>query len=284
MNTMWKTVAKWLILIALLAYVGFITAMAREQAANEVCHGVDIVVHGEAANDTVTRRGVADELGRCPHKFIGEKLPRVPVGKIETFLTRFSNFENVECAVTSKGNLRVEVTPIVPELRVFDDSSSYYINKAGKRIQANAEFFSDVPIATGRFSEKFSPVELLPVARFIASDSTLRHLVAMISASDPRNIIIVPRIRGHVVNIGDASRLREKFDALMLAYRKIMPYKGWETYDTISVKYRGQIVATRRNKAPLHSSLKYVEEEDPEEHTLPEIQTSTDNTHSPLTN
>ena len=271
---MWKTVAKWLILIALLVYVGFVTAMAREQAAKEVCRGVDIVILGEAANDSVTRRGVADELGRCPHKFIGKRLPEVPVGKIEAFLTKFSNFENVECAVTSKGNLRVQVTPIVPELRVFDDSASYYINKAGKRIDANAEFFSDVPIATGHFTDTFSPVELLPVARFIASDSTLRHLVAMISATDAHNIIIVPRIRGHVVNIGDASRLREKFDALMLAYRKIMPYKGWETYDTICVKYRGQIVATRRNKAPLHIPLNYVEEEDPEEHTLPQPETT----------
>lgn len=269
---MGKTVAKWLILIALLVYVGFVTAIAREQAAKEVCRGVDVIVRGDAPNDSVTCRGVVDELSRCPHKFIGKPLPKVPLEKIEDFLTQFSNFEDVECVITSKGRLRVEVTPIVPELRIFEDSTSYYINKAGKRIEANAEFFTDVPIATGRFSETFSPVELLPVARFIASDSTLHHLVAMISASDARNIIIVPRIRGHVVNIGDASRLREKFDALMLAYHKIMPYKGWETYDTISVKYRGQIVATRRNKAPLHTPLTYIEEEDPEEHTLPELE------------
>lgn len=269
---MWKTVAKWLILIALLAYVGFVTAMAREQAAKQVCRGVDIVVLGESDNDSITRHGVADELNRCPHKFIGKPLPKVPLGKIEAYLTRFSNFEDVECALTSQGRLRVQVTPIVPEMRIFEDSVSYYINKAGKRIEANAEFFADVPIATGRFSKTFSPVELLPVARYIAADSTLSHLVAMISASDARNIIIVPRIRGHVVNIGDASRLREKFDALMLAYRKIMPYKGWDTYDTISVKYRGQIVATRRNKTPLHAPINYEEDVDPEEHTLPELE------------
>ena len=269
---MLKTAAKWLILIALLTYIGFITAMARQQADKQLCCGIDVVVRGETISDSVTKKEVADELGRCPVKFIGEPASKVPLAKIETFLNRFSNFENVECVLTSKGKLRVEVTPILPELRIFDDSISYYINKAGKKIEANAEFFSDVPIATGHFSDEFSPVELLPVARFIAADSTLSHLVAMISANDARNIIVVPRIRGHVVNIGDASRLREKFDALMLTYKKIMPYKGWDAYDTICVKYRGQIVATRRNKAPLHSPLKYVEEEDPEEHTLPEIQ------------
>ena len=50
-----------------------------------------------------------------------------------------------------------------------------------------------------------------------------------------------------------------------------MPHKGWEQYDTISVKFRNQIVATRRDKTRLNVSEEPVEEIDLEEGTLPGI-------------
>ena len=62
-----------------------------------------------------------------------------------------------------------------------------------------------------------------------------------------------------------------------------MPFKGWNYYDTISVKFRGQIVATRRDKKPLYPFEPIVEEEDPEAASLPtpEELTATTDTVSP---
>jgi hypothetical protein len=57
-------------------------------------------------------------------------------------------------------------------------------------------------------------------------------------------------------------------------YSKVIPYKGWETYDTISVKFNGQIVATRRDKSNLINYEMPVEEEDPEEATLSGLETT----------
>ena len=36
---------------------------------------------------------------------------------------------------------------------------------------------------------------------------------------------------------------------MLLFYRKVMPEKGWMTYDTISVKWNYQVVASKRTKA-----------------------------------
>ena len=74
-----------------------------------------------------------------------------------------------------------------------------------------------------------------------------------------------------MVNFGDTTRLAEKRDALKLFYSKVMPYKGWEEYDTISVKFRGQVVATRRDKTRLNVNSEPIEEEDLEEATLPDV-------------
>lgn len=69
-----------------------------------------------------------------------------------------------------------------------------------------------------------------------------------IKAENPRNIILIPLIHGHVINIGDMNNLDNKFYRLTRAYKEVLPVKGWDYYDTLSVKWRGQLVATRRAK------------------------------------
>nr|MDE7421741.1 hypothetical protein [Muribaculaceae bacterium] len=55
------------------------------------------------------------------------------------------------------------------------------------------------------------------------------------------------------------------------AYRKVLPAKGWNIYDTISVKFKNQIVASRRNKAINQHGLLEDDGIDLEEATLPEV-------------
>ena len=63
--------------------------------------------------------------------------------------------------------------------------------------------------------------------------------------------------------------IENKFEKLKLFYREVMPAKGWETYDTISVKWSHQVVATRRKKA-----VKEVMTYDPEDdEVIPDLET-----------
>ena len=71
----------------------------------------------------------------------------------------------------------------------------------------------------------------------------------MYSVRDSNNVYIVPCILGHVVNIGHIDNLDNKFAKLREFYTKVMPEKGWLYYDTISLKFSHQVVATRRVKA-----------------------------------
>lgn len=265
---MWKTVCKWLILMALMAYAAIAAAWAYAEVHKARCSGIEVAISGTQSVDTVTSKGVLAELAGYDKDLIGKPVYSINTGNIERFLNGLSHFEEVQCIITSKGKLRIHVRPIVPELRIFDGNKSYYINKDGKHITANAQFFADVPIVSGHFSNEFPATSLIPVAKFIENDKILSQLVTMIVARDPDNILLIPRLNGHVINIGDTTNLQYKKRGIMAAYKKILPYRGWETYDTISVKYHGQIIATRRNKEALIHSRPVVEEIDPEEATL----------------
>ena len=263
-----NTILKWTLLIILLGYTAAITVWAHAEASRNACSGIEVVVDGSNKADSVTRNGVLAELAHYPRKIIGVPLESVNTYDVRQFLSRFSNFENVDCVITTDGKLKVSVIPMIPEIRVFSPMGSYYINKDGKYIASNAEFYVDVPIVKGVFTNKLPAMYVLPVTRFIESDPVLSELVAMIEMIDEDNIILIPKIQGHVINFGDTTRLQEKKRALMTMYNKIMPYKGWNEYDTISVRFRNQIVATRRLKAlEAHGPLTD-DGDDPEEAAL----------------
>lgn len=269
---MWKTILGWVILVLLAAYVVWAAIWAHAEASKNACKGIDIHIVEGYTTDSVSRKGVMAEISRYPEKIIGSQIPAINTRKLEQYLKAFPQFEDVSCSFTTDGRLKVNVTPMVPELRIFEDSSSYYINKDGKRMISKASFFVDVPVVSGKFNDKFHPKDVLPVTRFIAGDPVLSRLVGMVRADDADNIILVPRIHGHVINFGDTNNLAEKRQALITMYRKVLPYKGWQEYDTISVKFRGQVVATRRNKGAQHLQNVEFDDNDMEEATLPEIE------------
>ena len=255
----------------LVAYVVYAAFWTRAEAAKNSCNGIDIqIVEGFSA-DSVTKKGVLLEINRYPHKILGAQIPQINTRNLEQYLKKFPQFEDVVCSFNTNGRLNVKVTPMVPELRVFEDSDSYYINKDGKRLTSKASFFVDVPVASGKFNKTFTPADILPVTRFIANDPLLNKLIGMVHAEDEDNIILIPRIHGHVINFGDTNRLAEKKRALIAVYKKVFPYKGWNEYDTISVKFQGQVVATRRKKgSPVIQDTGF-DDIDMEEATLPEI-------------
>lgn len=265
-----KTIWKWLILTCMFAYITGVCIWARGEASKHTCRGVEISLMTPGRADSVTAGGVAGELRHFRNKIQGVPLERVNTREIERYLSGFSNFESVQCALTTDGILKVGIVPMVPEVRVFTPGNSFYINKDGKQIEAKPNFFVDVPVVSGNFTEAYPAASVLPVTRFIAADPVLRDLVAMVRVNDADNIILVPRVRGHVVNIGDTTRLAEKRQALMAFYRKVMPHKGWDAYDTVSLRFRGQVVATRRDKTRASHGADFSEDVDPEEATLPE--------------
>lgn len=265
---MWKPVLKWTLLVLLTGYVVTMFVWARAEASRHLCSGIEVAIDGRGQVGSISEKSVKDVLKDYPEKIVGQPIHSINTYRIADYLRKFNNFETVDCMITTKGNLKVKVVPMVPAIRVFEGNRSYYVNKDGKTMAAIPGFHVDVPVVTGRFNSKFRPEYVLPVVSYLQKDSLLNNLVGMIQANDRENIILVPRIKGHVINIGDTSRLNEKRQAILTAYRSILPFKGWETYDTISVKFHGQIIATRRDKTPLFPIPVIDEEEYGEEAVL----------------
>ncbi len=130
-----KNILRWIILVTLLGYVGCIWVWARAEAERNSCKGVIVAMGDKGLSDTITVKGVKSELMKYPRKIVGARLATINTLDIEKYLMRLNNFENVSCFLSTAGVLNVRITPMIPEIRVFDGNSSYYVNKDGKRIK-----------------------------------------------------------------------------------------------------------------------------------------------------
>lgn len=257
--------SRYILLLGLTALLIGGTFWARNKSRDEVCSDIRIEVSNSEGTTFVTPNGVLAELNRKHIVVKGRPVWQINLEDLEHALRQSQYIESVECMFVDGGILVIKVDQIVPVLRVFDGNKSYYVNKDGKKMEASATFTADVPVVEGHFTDGFSPVKLLPMIQYVEKDAALKRLVSMYCFKDSNNIIIAPSIEGPVINMGSCNDYESKFRKLMLFYNKVMPVKGWTYYDTISVKWDYQVVATRRDK------LKPVERVyDPNEDELPD--------------
>lgn len=259
------------ILLVLAAVLVIGTLWARDKSRGELCTDIEIEVINADSTSFVTPQGVLNDLKGRGIKLVGKRMGDIDASDIEEALRLSPYLENADIVKCHNGKVLIRVSQLVPVFRVFDGESSYYVNRAGKHMTATNFYHSDVPVVQGHFTRKYPPTRLLPLIDYVENDSLLRSLVTMIIARDSNNIILVPDISGHVINIGNAAGLDNKFAKLKMFYSQVMPKRGWNTFDTISVKWNHQVVATRRTKA-----VPQVMDFDPEDdEQAPDIETMT---------
>ena len=214
-------------ILAVALTVGII--WAREKSRDELCRRVDVEVVNADSTSFVTPQGVLGDLKGQGISLVGKNMGDIDASDIEEALRLSPYLENADIVKCMDGRILIRVSQLVPVLRVFDGEQSYYMNRAGKKMNASSFYHCDVPVVQGHFTRKYSPLRLLPLIDYVESDSLLHALVTMYCVRDTNNIIIVPNISGHVINIGNADGFENKFAKLKLFYREVMPKKGWNT-------------------------------------------------------
>ncbi len=241
--------------LMLVAYLVVALTMTASESDTQLCRALEITVEGgegDGSRRFVTPDELARELDSLPEKAPGMALANINTQTIRKHLLDLDKIEDVEVLRLTDGTIRIKATPIIPVARVFDAGRSYYINRAGKQVSADARYHKDVPIIEGHFNypdTTFTPESLLPLLSYIANDSVWNSYVSMIKVKSPTDIILVPVIREHVINIGAPDHLDDKFARLKKFYSEVLPQQGWQKYDTLCLKWSGQLVASKRRRA-----------------------------------
>lgn len=254
-------ILKCVMSLVLIAYLVISLSFTARRASEDTFKGVRINVSDSMKRSFVTSDDIDKELGSIRENIKHISRDSLNTLKLESILMSRDNIESANCVVLNDGSLRIDVVPLIPMARVFDQGcdSNYYINRTGKRMKASIRYRMDVPVVIGDFSASVSPTYAFPLLRYLQAHPDINSLTSAVCVDRNKDLILIPTIKGHVVNMGDTNDIDNKFRRLTTFYKKVMPVKGWEYYDTLSLKWRGQIVAGRRHR---HDPLPIILEEE----------------------
>ena len=202
----------------------------------------------EADIKTIVKRGFEEDLKDFP-------VGRVDVARVERVLQQDPFIQKAEAFVDANNALNIKITQKEPLLRVIDENGlNYYLDKTGFQIPPSKYFSARVPVATGAIppyvvdfltKKRYALKDLFALTKRIVGDDFLNALVQQIYVNPAGEFTLIPILGDQKILIGSLDHLEDKFSRLRIFYDQALPYEGWNKYETINLKFEGQIVCKR---------------------------------------
>lgn len=162
---------------------------------------------------------------------------------------------DADAYVDQQNSLHIKVKQREPVLRVLDNNGgNYYLDGNGVKMPPSKNFAARVIVATGNISpytpefklkKRSSLKDLFQLTQTILADPFLSKFVQQIHLNNAGEFILVPLVGDQKIVLGSTRKMDEKLERLKLFYKEGMPYTGWNLYQTINLKYNGQVVCRK---------------------------------------
>lgn len=181
----------------------------------------------------------------------GISMQEVNLDQIEKLVETQGFVKNAEVFADLKGNVMVEISQHQPMARIVRPTAADgYISTEGVILPTSPNYTSRVMTIEGAYAEGLlrhenisqSHTELLELIRFIHQDEFWSAQITGLDIPRKNDIRLYQQVGKQVIEIGEATDLKEKFKKINLFYEQILPAKGWNAYSRVNVKYKGQIV------------------------------------------
>lgn len=260
------TLVLWIIglsgLCASLAFVG-------NKEKTVLAENMSVAIANTEENNFIDETDVKEFFNERKDSILNTQLKNINVNDLERALNSHPAIENADVAVDINGDVSINVTQRNPLVRIINmDGESYYIDDKSKLMPLSDKYTARVIVASGfilepyaqryEFSvndiaknEKFSKVSVLDdvytVAEYISKDSVLTSLIHQINVTNDKELELYPSIGNQKIIFGEAKDIAEKFNKLKLFYTEgLNKTDGWNKYSTINIKYKNQVVCTKK--------------------------------------
>ncbi len=193
---------------------------------------------------------------RFGHVLDGVPIRSLDVQEVEGVLEKDPFIREADVFIDAQNDINVTVWQRRPLVRVIDNAgNNYYLDEEGEYMPMSANYTARVPVATGRITsyhqnyqelEKHILKDLLKLIKAIHSDKLLSALIEQIYVDGEEEFSMVPKVGSYRVVIGKTDRLEEKLKYFKVFYKEGLPYEDWKKYSIINLKFRGQVVCTKR--------------------------------------
>lgn len=230
----------------LVCYILFVAIFFRDMKQNKVCEGLSVVVKDSLDKHFVNEGDLIWILKKADLNPIKKPMAEVNTDRIETELMKNEMIARVEAYKTPSGIIKLEVEQKVPIMRVISPRGNFYVDNRGTTMPVSFRYVVDVPLVSGYVEKDLAVTDLYKFALFLQENEFWNNQIEQIYVHPNNEVELIPRIGNHRIVLGSFDNFEEKLDNLRLFYDKVIPKIGWEKYSILNLKYKNQVVCTKR--------------------------------------
>lgn len=212
----------------------------------EVCQGLQIVVRDSLDKHFVTESDLVYLLKKAKIYPVKHPMDEINTDKIEEVLLKNNMIAQVEVYKTPSCLIKLEIEQKMPILRVNSPTGNYYIDNAGSVMPLSRHYVAHVLVASGNVGKEFAKKDLYDFALFLQDNDFWNNQIEQVYVDADEEVVLIPRVGNHRIVLGSMEHYRENLDHLKLFYEQAIPKVGWDKYSVINLKYRNQVVCTKR--------------------------------------
>jgi len=232
--------------ILLAGYILAASFVLKDKSPDKNCEEIMIVVKDSLDKHFVNDQDIRSLLKRADIDPLQKPMNSINTELIETELMKNQMIANVEAYKTPSGKIKLEIQQKIPILRVIGREGSYYVDNNGSSMPVSSRYVAHVPIASGNVEKELAITDLYKFALFLQKNDFWNHQIEQIYIHPDKDIELIPRVGNHRILLGTLDAFEEKLDNLQLFYKQVVPKMGWEKYSVINLKYKDQIVCTKK--------------------------------------
>lgn len=227
-----------------------------------VCEGIEVEFVRTIDEALLTEDFVRQTIMDVSDQIVGQNLRQVNFDKLEDALNAIPFLNHAVVYTTIDNRLQVKVTERTPILRLMDENgTSAMIDTEGYLMPVSRVSTLRLPVITGSFHLDRGAIEnnlhtsdslvapKLAVAyemgNLIYGDSLWKAQFQHLSFESNGDLVAFPQVGNHIIIFG-SERLEEKLEVLRIFYREGMSQEAWNKYKSINLKYKNQIVCTKK--------------------------------------
>lgn len=256
----WKLIGVITLWIVGLSAVISSFAFTEIKQRSVLCKSILIDINRDDENYFINKADVLKILYSSGDSLIGTKVDEIPLSLLERLIVANKYIKSAKVFIDIKGNLQVEINQRKPLIRIINSTyQSFYIDEDGNKMPLSTLYSARSIVCNGNILESYDgkndtlqtalASSLYALSKFIKANEFWEAQIEQIYIEQNNDFVFIPRVGDHKIIFGDTTNMVEKFDNLMIFYNKALPKVGWQTYHTINVKYKGQIVASRNDIA-----------------------------------
>ncbi|MFH1121445.1 MAG: hypothetical protein V1775_16625 [Bacteroidota bacterium] len=254
--------------IAVVAGVGSLFIFANQRQKKLVCQKFEIEVGYGKAPVLITQGNIRQQITKNNIKVRGKEIGGIEVEKIQRLLDENPFIKKASLTIGVNGTVKASVIQRNPLVRVIDlKGKQFYIDEEGGLMPLSPEFPARVIIANGNIKpvrtisktgwnkNGLPEYEKLPVLlrQIYHTSLALRKevfcnaFIEQIYVNKTGELELLPKFGEQIILLGDTTFIGEKLKNLRVFYSTGMKNTSWNTYKSINLKFRNQVVCTKTN-------------------------------------